>query len=240
MLCSIPHIRLTETDSTQDAARALLRQQPAPFVVSAAAQTGGYGRQARAWEHLPGNLAATWAFQAPEDPMHLPHLSYLACLALRSALITCGVSPDRLSSKWPNDMLLDGVKMAGILVETAENAVLFGLGVNISAAPTVTGRAATCLSDAGYTEITADALLPALSNAITSQFRRLDQLGTAALRADWLSSAAYLGETLRAETPQGVRIGRFFGLDTHGRIRLDSQVYSSADITRARVVEAAP
>ena len=233
----MPHIRLTETDSTQDAARALLRQQPAPFVVSAAAQTGGYGRQARAWEHLPGNLAATWVFAVPENSAVLPHLGYLAGLALRSALITCGVSPDKLSSKWPNDMLLDGIKMAGILVETAENAVLFGLGVNITAAPTVTGRAATCLSDAGYTEITADTLLTALSNAFTQQFRRLDQLGAAALRADWLSSSAYLGEMLRAETPQGVRMGRFLGLDAAGRIRLDNQAYSSADITRARVLE---
>ena len=234
---SIPLIRLTETDSTQDAARALLRQQAAPFVVSATQQTGGYGRQARAWEHLPSNLAATWAFPAPEDPLHITHLGYLGCLALRSALITLGIQPDRLSSKWPNDMLLDGVKMAGILVERVENAVLFGIGVNISAAPRLYGSPAISLFDAGYTALTSDALLPALSCAFTQQFTRLEQLGAAALRADWLSSAAYLGETLRADTPQGVRIGRFLGLDISGRICLDNQVYSSADITRARVLE---
>src|SRR2546423_7378341 len=117
------------------------RGEPGPLWVTARRQTAGRGRRGRTWISPPGNLYATLLLTAPAPPERWPQLSFVAALAIHDAVIAiaAGLAP-RLAIKWPNDLLLDGAKFAGILIEgqgggDASNAVAVGIGVNCATHP---------------------------------------------------------------------------------------------------------
>ncbi|MEP7032013.1 MAG: biotin--[acetyl-CoA-carboxylase] ligase, partial [Pseudolabrys sp.] len=129
-----------------------------------------------------------------------------------------------LKVKWPNDLLLSGKKLAGILIE-GESAPLFavaiGLGVNCSGHPHDTAYPAADLKSAGAL-VTPASLLAVLSQAMA---RRVEQWsrgqGFAAIRTDWLKRAAGIGEAIRVRLPERELSGRFQGLDEAGRLLLE-------------------
>ncbi|MGI4881217.1 MAG: biotin--[acetyl-CoA-carboxylase] ligase, partial [Janthinobacterium lividum] len=127
--------------------------------VRADTQTGGRGRRGRAWLSIPGNLFTSVVVrpQAGEGPSQ--QLSFVAAVAL-AAMLDRWIAPDRLSLKWPNDVLLDGVKVAGILLEggvggVEGGATIIGFGVNLAGHPDTTERPATSLPAAGIAAPTA-------------------------------------------------------------------------------------
>jgi BirA family biotin operon repressor/biotin-[acetyl-CoA-carboxylase] ligase len=117
-----------------------------------------------------------------------------------------GAETAALRLKWPNDVLADGAKLSGILIETgsADGALWMaaGFGVNVARAPPVPGRATACLADLpGSKGVTAERLLAALDIAFRARLTRLVAEDFQPIRADWLAKAAYLGE--RVSVPQG-------------------------------------
>jgi len=196
-----------------------------PLWISARTQTAGRGRRGSQWVSPAGNLHATLLLTEPSPPAQAPQLSFVAALAVHDAIAACApqLGPG-LKVKWPNDLLVDKAKVAGILIE-GESAPVFavaiGIGVNCAVHPENTDYPAADLAGLGAL-VVPDALLEELAAAMQArlaQWRAGD--GFAATRADWLRRAAGLGETLQVRLPGRTLSGRFQGLDEAGQLLLE-------------------
>src|SRR5690348_16468046 len=177
-----------------------------PLWIAAAAQTAGRGRRGTSWASAPGNLTATLLLTEPSPPATAPQLSFVAALALHDAVAAHApqLGP-ALKLKWPNDLLLGGAKLAGILIEGESDpafAVAIGIGVNCAHHPEETAYPATDLANAGAL-VSPQALLGALADAMARRLRQWDRgEGFARIRADWLKRAAGLGGDIRVRLPE--------------------------------------
>lgn len=124
-----------ELDSTNEEARRLAAAgEPGPLWLTTTRQTSGRGRRGRSWEMVEGNLAATLLIRPARDSREWPQLSFVAAIA--AADMAAHFAPgSRIAVKWPNDVLADGRKLAGILLESAGDALAIGIGVNLKAHP---------------------------------------------------------------------------------------------------------
>lgn len=219
------HLEFDEIGSTN--AEGLTRARAGergPLWITAARQSAGRGRRQNAWVSPPGNLYATLLLTEPSAPENAPQLSFVAALALHDAVAASApqLGP-LLKLKWPNDLLLGGRKLAGILIEGEGDpafSVAIGIGVNCAAHPADTAFPATDLVAAGAL-VTPAQIFDALSAAFVgrlAQWRR--GKGFAAIRADWLKRAAGLNEPIRVRLLERELSGRFEGLDEQGRLLL--------------------
>jgi BirA family biotin operon repressor/biotin-[acetyl-CoA-carboxylase] ligase len=214
-----------ELGSTNDEAMARARAGDAGRLwISAERQTSGRGRQSRPWSSPSGNLYASLLLIDPSPQALAPQLGFVAGVALIDALRT--VSPDvPVALKWPNDVLSNGAKLAGILLEgsslsSGSFACVIGCGVNCAAHPDNLSYAATDLAARGAV-VDAGALLAALSASFASW---LDVWSAgnnfAAIREAWLARAAGLGGPVRARPPTGEIEGIFETIEETGRLVL--------------------
>jgi len=224
-LAGVRHITYETLGSTNAEALARARAgERGPLWISAARQSAGRGRRGSVWMSRPGNLAATLLLTDPSPPDKAAQLAFVAALALHDAVAACApqLGP-LLTLKWPNDLLLGGAKLAGILIEgevAPAFAVCIGIGVNCAAHPDDTPYPATDLAHAGALA-SPEQVLGALGAAMErrlSQWQRGD--GFAGIRADWLKRAAGLGDDIRVRLPDRDLGGRFGGLDDDGRLLL--------------------
>jgi BirA family biotin operon repressor/biotin-[acetyl-CoA-carboxylase] ligase len=212
--------------STNTEALALARRgETGPLWVTARQQTAGRGRRGNAWISVPGNLYATLLLCDPATPENAPELSFVAALAVHDAIVDrAAVLCEKLTLKWPNDILFGTAKLAGILIESetiaTRLAVAIGIGVNCMHHPAKTAYPATDLAAAGVA-VCAEDLFFALSGAMTrrlAQWRRGD--GFQSIRADWLDRAAGIGGEMRVRLPNCEFVGRAEALDERGRLLL--------------------
>jgi BirA family biotin operon repressor/biotin-[acetyl-CoA-carboxylase] ligase len=224
-LAGVRHITYETLGSTNAEALARARAgECGPLWITAATQSAGRGRRGAAWVSAPGNLFATLLLTGPSPPDVAPQLSFVAALALHDALAECApqLGP-LLKLKWPNDLLLSGAKLAGILIEGESDpafAVAIGIGVNCAAHPEDTPYPATDLAVSGAL-VSPTQLLDVLSRAMTARLEQWQRgQGFAAVRADWLKRAAGLGQDIRVRLPERELSGRFQGLDDRGRLLL--------------------
>ena len=119
--------------STQDYAHDLIARGEAhnKTIVTALAQSAGRGRYRRTWVSHHGNLYASFIYKSPDRD---PKLSYAVAVAIAETLISLGLTPE---IKWPNDVLIKGKKISGVLIEYSQNFVIIGVGINIKTCPTV-------------------------------------------------------------------------------------------------------
>jgi BirA family biotin operon repressor/biotin-[acetyl-CoA-carboxylase] ligase len=204
--------------STNAEALALARAgERGPLWIVAKHQSAGRGRRGRTWVSEPGNLYASLLLTDPSPPERAAELSFVAALALHDAI--GGRIPGlaaRLALKWPNDLLIDRNKFAGILIEGEGAAVVVGIGVNCAHHPTGTDVPATDLATAGV-RTTPESLFAPLSAAMVSRLAQWDRgAGFAAIRADWLARAAGLSRPIAVALPEGRRDGVFEGIDERG------------------------
>lgn len=222
-LAGVRHIAYGTLGSTNAEALALARAgERGPLWITARTQSAGRGRRGNAWVSSPGNLFATLLLTDPSPPASAAQLSFVAGLAVHDAVAACApqLGP-ALKLKWPNDLLLGGRKLAGILIESENDpafAVAVGIGVNCAAHPADTPFPATDLAAAGAL-VTPEGMLAALADAMQ---RRLAQWrggeGFSSVRIDWLKRAAGLGEEIKVRLPEREFTGRFEGLDEAGRL----------------------
>lgn len=212
-----------------------------PFWITAREQTAGRGRRGRAWRSPPGNLYASLLLTRPCSAARAPELSFVAGLALHDALAELGPGLGRrLELKWPNDVLLDGGKLAGILVEgetlgDGRFAVVLGFGVNCVAHPAGLPYRACDLAEAGL-EVKPEQVFARLSGSIVA---RLAEWGSGEnfprIREAWLARALGLGQPILVRGPDSEVQGRFMGLDGDGRLILGlagggTRLVGSADV----------
>jgi BirA family biotin operon repressor/biotin-[acetyl-CoA-carboxylase] ligase len=193
-----------------------------PLWITARAQTAGRGRRGRVWVSEVGNLYASLMLTDPASPGHAAQLAFVAALAVGDAIAAAAPSSaGKLAFKWPNDVLLAGAKVAGILIEAEGTRPLMfaiGIGINCRHHPVDAEYPATDLAAAGDA-VAVEALFAALSDATVHRLREW-QAGFAPIRAAWLARAAGLGGDLRARLGTRELTGRFEGIDEEGRLLL--------------------
>jgi BirA family biotin operon repressor/biotin-[acetyl-CoA-carboxylase] ligase len=227
-------LSLLATESTNDdAVRAARDGEPGLLWIVAREQLAGRGRHGRRWASPPGNLYASLLLDEPCDAASAPQLGFVAGLALHEAVERCtGAGMPRLSLKWPNDLLLDGAKVSGLLLEahriaaTGRLAVVIGFGVNVVSAPTGTPYPAAALRSV-RADLEADEVLAALSVSFARTYtawrdaaRSAGSGSFSAIRTLWLERAAGIGREVVLRLPSGDRRGIFAGMDGAGRLQL--------------------
>ena len=154
-------------------------------VILAEAQSAGRGRYRRTWVSHHGNLYTSFIFATDERD---PRLSYVVAVAVAETMIAFGINP---TIKWPNDILIDGAKVAGILIEYAGAFVIVGIGVNIKTNPTVAEYKTTKLEN--YSNVSRDEFLNKLMKNL-DKWRRTDFVN---VRARWMELAAGLHRVVK-------------------------------------------
>jgi len=200
--------------------------EPEGLAVLARRQTAGRGTQGRAWEGRAGNLHLSILLRPAEPMRHAPQWGLLAAVALADAVAECLPETASVRLKWPNDLLLNGAKAAGILAETAATPdqriawLSLGFGVNLAHAPEVPGRATACLADAGIAPPAPEAFAERLLAALDRRRRERLLDGFGPTRAAWLARGPALDTLLAIRCAGSDIAGRFAGLAEDGSLLL--------------------
>lgn len=219
-----------ELDSTSTALRRMIEmgtETAEGLIVTARMQTAGRGRGGRSWSSPPGNLYASVLIEPPDQLARAPEIGFVAGLAIIAAIQS--LVPDRASDeavrcKWPNDVLFEGAKVAGLLLETAHSpgvtkpCVILGVGLNLE--PVAVARPlypVTSLLDFGH-RIAPVHAMEALAKQLALYLVQWRRDGFAPIREAWLAHAAGLGGPITVQLPQETLTGRFTGLDAHGAL----------------------
>lgn len=223
-------LQLDEVGSTNTYALGLAAAGEAgPLWVVARRQTQGRGRAGRSWASVDGNLYASLLVTSSCSPLVVHQLSLLAGVAVFEAVSAvaadAGVALPGLRLKWPNDVLIQSAKLAGILPESStlasgRLAVVIGVGLNLAGSPVGIGRAATSLAAAGL-NVAPDAMVGRLNAAIMGRLAAwADGHGFPAILAAWSERAGSIGEAMAINTGSGPIEGTFGGVDADGALLL--------------------
>jgi len=195
--------------------------EPEGLAVLALQQTAGRGSRGRSWQAPPGNLNLSVLLRPARPAAEAGMFSLLAGLAVAEALEKFFSPPTML--KWPNDVLLGGAKLAGILIDAAPvnqklDWLVIGIGLNLRTAPLIPGRATTALAQHS-TEVAPHEA----TEAILARLSHWDQSDAAAIRQAWLARAHPIGTRLEIRTVQQTRGGTFAGLSPSGELLLRTE-----------------
>ena len=217
-----------EVDSTNELARRLLNDITRPTWFMAEKQTAGRGRRGRAWIDQSGNFAATLVLFPEEPPAVQALRSFVASLALFDTFVMLTGQDASFSLKWPNDVLLKGHKVAGILLETQKNklgqdVLLIGIGVNLLRAPEITDLEECATAPVALFSETGLKIAPEdfLETLMTSyaRFEAMFQTeGFATIRQSWTKRASHIGEQITARLPDREITGLFDRIDEKGHL----------------------
>jgi BirA family transcriptional regulator, biotin operon repressor / biotin---[acetyl-CoA-carboxylase] ligase len=221
--------RLGAVGSSNDEAKRLARAgAPAGTLVWAAAQTAGRGRRGRGWASPPGNLYLSLVWRPEGEAARAAQLGFVAALGLGEAVAPLVGPAMALRYKWPNDLLLDGRKLAGILLESETSAsggvefVVIGIGVNLLSHPAAAEYPATSLAAEGIPDVAPVALLAGFARHFARWAERWRRDGFAPVRAAWLRRAMGLGEAVRVRVEGATLCGRFLDLDADGALLVEA------------------
>ncbi len=218
---------LDSVDSTMAEAARRAPLLDRPTWIMARRQTAARGRRGRPWVVPPGNLNATLIFKPEATAVEAAKRSFLAANALYQALAIY-VPAEKLALKWPNDVLLSGGKVAGILLESSGQGpfvdwLSIGIGVNLRHTPQGVTDASfppTSLMAAGGWEVAPQDFLAVLADAYATQEDKLRHFGFSRIRDDWLANAARLGDVITARTGREDVTGIFDSIDQDGNLVL--------------------
>jgi BirA family transcriptional regulator, biotin operon repressor / biotin---[acetyl-CoA-carboxylase] ligase len=216
-----------ELDSTNSEARRRAEAgETGPLWITAERQTAGRGRRGRVWDSAPGNLAATLLLRPEAPAAIIGQLSFVAALAV--AEMAAHFAPGAaITVKWPNDVLAEGRKLAGILLEAGPAPegtwLAIGIGVNLACFPQGTEFPATSLTQLGIATPSPDAALTVLAARFAHWYAAWMSEGFETIRAAWLLRARGLGLPIRARLPHETREGVFEGIDATGALLLNEQ-----------------
>jgi BirA family biotin operon repressor/biotin-[acetyl-CoA-carboxylase] ligase len=228
-------------DSTSDEARRLAAAgEQGPLWILAERQTSGRGRRGRFWVSEPGNLFATLLLGCAAPLEHCAQLSFAAALAAGDAVASFAPNA-RVTLKWPNDVLLEGRKTAGILLEATnaaagkEPSLLIGVGINLTSFPAATEFPATSVAAVTGSAPPPDAVLERLAARWEDWFAVWLTQGFSPLREAWLARAAGFGDRLTARIGERELYGVFEDMDQDGALLLRSADGAQRRITAGEV-----
>jgi len=222
-------LRYETLGSTNDEAKRLAEADaPEWSVIWALAQTAGRGRGQREFLSPPGNLYVSVILRPAGPAGAAAQLGFAAALAVGDAIAAALPSSRDLRYKWPNDVLVDGRKISGILLESAMAPdgdmawLVAGIGINVASHPTETSWPATSLAALGAKEADVETVLEGFLGAFHGWAQRWRQSGFAPLRDAWLARAYGLGETVGVRLPNETFTGRMIDLDRDGTLLVET------------------
>lgn len=217
-------IRLGTVDSTMVAAKTHAESQDF-LLVTAEGQTEGKGTRGREWKSLPGNIYMTIGI----NRRHLPP-ARLALLPLEMGIYLREEAAARsetghraqLRLKWPNDLLLGGAKVGGILMESYREFIMIGIGVNVAGAPPVAdgGSRAACLADAGMAPENKDAMVEGVYRRVREAFGASAEFDTGSVLLQWQARVDWTRRH-RLRDRQGVPEVLPLGVNIHGHLQVE-------------------
>lgn len=221
---------LAQVDSTLSEAARIAPGLAGPEWILALRQTAGRGRRGRPWKDPAGNLAATLVMTPQGTPAQAALRSFSAALAVFDACVDVTGQASGLALKWPNDVLLNGGKLAGILLESSGQGgriahLAIGIGVNLRSAPDAGAvepgavRPVSLLSETGAS-VDPETFLTCLAAAFARYEAAFQADGFAPIRQAWLARAARLGGVITARTPRAETTGLFETIDDAGNLVL--------------------
>lgn len=228
------------TGSTNDDARTLaLKGAVEGTTVTARRQTAGRGRQGNHWVSDAGNLFMSVVLRPNCKPVIAGNLSFMAAVSLAEVMQTLLPENVPVQLKWPNDVLVDGKKISGILLESEISAdgiveaVILGMGVNVSHAP----DNAASLAEYGVTDMTPEELAQRIHRVFMAIYRswQSDGFDFAPIRATWLKYAYQIGHDIRVRLPQETFVAQFTGIDETGALMLKMPDGATRKIASAEV-----
>ncbi|MFO1188963.1 MAG: biotin--[acetyl-CoA-carboxylase] ligase [Alphaproteobacteria bacterium] len=237
---------LESIDSTNDEARRLAGSGAADrTVVVAAIQTAGHGRRGRSWVSPRGNVFCSILLRPAGPPASLAQLTFVAALATADAIAAMGVPARSVTLKWPNDVLLNGGKVAGILLEgswqqgASDGWVVIGIGINLAHHPDGLPYPVTSVASAGGAT-GLDRCLGSLVAAIEVWLGRWEKQGFAPIRAAWWDRANDRFGPIRVKLDDSELEGRFAGIDHDGALILERPDGERRRIMAGDVLSARP
>lgn len=216
---ALGRVVLATVDSTN--AEALRHVGQGDMWILTHAQPAGVGRRGKRWEMPKGNFAASLLMHSKEPLPALAQRSFVAALALSDVLEGLGV--DDISLKWPNDVLVQGRKLAGILLASAKGALVIGIGVNLVACPVdlpEDALAPISLQEVLHAPPPAEEFLELLANVFLKYEHQMRSYGFAPIRTAWLARAARIGDVIHARLPEATLSGTFETIDETGALVL--------------------
>jgi BirA family transcriptional regulator, biotin operon repressor / biotin---[acetyl-CoA-carboxylase] ligase len=215
--------------STNDEAKHLARDGAEEgTLVWALEQTAGRGRRGRGWVSPRGNLYLSVVLRPDRPVGRAAQLGFVAALAVGDSLRAILPRIERLTYKWPNDVLIDGRKIAGVLLESETvgseklSFIVVGVGVNLTVSPHGMEIPATSIMEEGLGEVMPEVMLEQFAAHFRSWNTRWRAEGFAPIRAAWSAAAAIVrGEPIRVRLESRALCGRFLDLDHEGNLLLD-------------------
>lgn len=239
----VRRIQFDELDSTNaEALRRAAAGERGPLWIDAARQSQGRGRSGRRWQSETGNLLASYLFTTTAPMTALPELSLVAGVAVYDAVSQCAPGGhDGLRLKWPNDLMMAGAKVGGVLIEssragTATSAVI-GVGLNVSTAPALDDVATADVSAVIGQNSGLDTVRHTLAITLTQWLDAWHAgAGFGDVRAAWLKRGTPVGQVITVKVGNDVYDGTFAGLDIDGSLCLmrpdgEKQCYTFGDVS---------
>ncbi|NJC42244.1 BirA family biotin operon repressor/biotin-[acetyl-CoA-carboxylase] ligase [Brevundimonas alba] len=224
-----PLLLLDQIDSTNaEARRRAEAGETGPLWISARRQTEGRGRRGRAWENGDGNLAATLLLTTRKPPAEAAQVTFIAALAVAD-LLDGYAPPSLVTIKWPNDVMLAGEKVSGVLVESGAHPagglwLAIGVGINLADAPTGTERPATALARHLRGDVTSPPSIETaaahLAKAFAVWLERWQSLGFEPILDAWQARTAGLNGPAVARLGHETVEGRAEGVAPDGALKL--------------------
>jgi len=217
--------RFDEIDSTNTEAKRLAAEGAPEFtVVLAGAQSAGRGRRGRAWASPPGNLYSSVVLRPEATPLQGAQVSFVAALAVSD--VARGLLPPMaaIACKWPNDVIVNGHKISGILLESSATAgrldwLVLGVGINVRHHPGFAGAyPSSTLADEGAADVDVDSLAALYLDALAGWYGKWRREGFGAVRAAWLDRALGLHGPAVVRLERDAIEGRFVDLDPSGAL----------------------
>ncbi|MDD4615751.1 MAG: biotin--[acetyl-CoA-carboxylase] ligase [Alphaproteobacteria bacterium] len=212
--------RLDKTTSTNDEVKKVaLSGAPEGLVIRALVQTSGRGSRGRGWQSLSGNLAFSVLLRPPLPVAAWGCYSFMASVAVGDMLRKC--APDAaIELKWPNDVLVNGKKICGILLEAGPEWLVIGIGLNVKETPKSPRYPATCLLAENAKLRPAEDILSDLLKSLGIWYGKMNREGFAPVRAAWLMRARKGIMHVRLPSEEREIHGEFIDLDADGNLRL--------------------
>jgi BirA family transcriptional regulator, biotin operon repressor / biotin---[acetyl-CoA-carboxylase] ligase len=218
-------------DSTNDEARRLAEGGGSHGAfIWAREQTSGRGRMGRNWISHEGNLFVSVLLSPGQKLAELPQLSIVTALAAAVSIAPLLPNPQQVRCKWPNDILVGGKKVGGILLESFETTesdgskkrwVVTGLGINVESCPDEVMHPATFLKNEGVELVSAKIVLSRFIHHFIECYQRWQDEGFEPIREDWLELAEAKGKQIKVQLPEESVSGIFKGMDKSGNLELE-------------------
>jgi len=234
---AIPGVEVRVVERCSSTNDLLLREVPeTPLLIAAEEQTAGRGRRGRRWHSAPGaGITFSLGRRIARPVRELAALSLVAGVATTRALRALGAHQAAL--KWPNDLVVDGAKLGGILVETRSSHAVIGIGINCRSDATVEARVGRRLAYLN-SSVTRNEVIRRIGVALVEAIDQFEKNGLDTLRAEWEAMHAYAGQKLRVRLADGRTLsGTAAGLGADGSLQLHTR-QGMRSVTSGRVVSA--